>query len=121
MANQDNHLVKKAGAVTTYTPQQIKELQNCMDAVEGPMYFMENFMYIQHPTKGAIKFDPFDYQRELLHCYHNYRSSINMLGRQMGKCLCGEEKINIRNKRTGEIQTISVQEFEKLVKKDEKD
>lgn len=45
-------------------------------------------MYIQHPTKGRVKFDLFDYQVKLLECYHNNRYSINMLGRQMGKSTC---------------------------------
>jgi hypothetical protein len=30
----------------------------------------------------------FDYQRELIKCYHENRYSINMLGRQMGKTAC---------------------------------
>lgn len=56
-----------------------------MDPVTGPMYFMENFMWIQHPTRGREKFVPYDYQRDLVETYHMYRKSINMLGRQLGK------------------------------------
>lgn len=56
-----------------------------MDPVTGPMYFMENFMYIQHPTRGRQQFTPYPYQRELADVYHGYRKSINMLGRQLGK------------------------------------
>jgi len=32
-----------------------------------------------------MKFDPYDYQEDLVENYNNYRFSINMLGRQMGK------------------------------------
>ena len=46
---------------------------------------MTTFMKIQHPTLGGIDFKPFDYQLELIENYNEYRYSINMLGRQMGK------------------------------------
>jgi hypothetical protein len=78
-------LIKKAHKKHTYTDQQIAEFAACMDPVTGPEYFMRNFFYIQHPTRGKIKYIPFDYQVDLIHNYHTYRFSINMLGRQMGK------------------------------------
>lgn len=81
----DDRLLKKAYVKVKYTKEQIDELTKCMDPVNGPMYFMENFMWIQHPTRGREKFVPYDYQRDLVHSYHNYRKSINMLGRQLGK------------------------------------
>lgn len=78
-------LVKKAHKKHTYTDKQIAEFASCMDPVTGPEYFMRNFFYIQHPTRGKIQYVPFDYQIDLIHNYHTYRFSINMLGRQMGK------------------------------------
>lgn len=81
----DSKLVKKAYAKVKYTPEQIEQLKNCMDPVTGPMYFMENFMIIQTTTKGAAKFSPFDYQRDLVDVYHGNRYSIALCGRQLGK------------------------------------
>ena len=81
----DTSLVKQAHATIEYTPETLQEFSNCMDDQSGPLYFMKNFMRIQHPTKGGIPFDPFDYQLELIDNYNNFRYSINMLGRQMGK------------------------------------
>ncbi len=78
-------LVKKAHKKHTYTDKQIAEFAACMDPVTGPEYFMRNFFYIQHPTRGKIQYVPFDYQVDLIYNYHTYRFSINMLGRQMGK------------------------------------
>jgi hypothetical protein len=85
MSNVESVLVKKAHKKITYTDKQIAEFAACMDPVTGPEYFMRNFFYIQHPTKGKLKYDPFDYQVDLIHNYHTFRFSINMLGRQMGK------------------------------------
>lgn len=83
-----DELIKKPFTKMAYTLEEIMHLQKCADPVTGPMYFMENFFYIQHPLRGRIKFIPFDYQIELIENYHNNRFSINMLGRQMGKTTC---------------------------------
>lgn len=85
MAHLDDKLVKKAHVKVQYTPDQIDELRGCMDPKTGPLYFMKNFIHIQHPTKGRLKFDPFEYQYGLIDTYHNYRHSIAMIGRQLGK------------------------------------
>lgn len=82
---QDDSLVKRAYKKVSYTPQQIDELKACMDPVTGPEYFMRNFMYIQHPTKGRVQFEPYDFQVDLIHTYHHYNRSVNMLSRQLGK------------------------------------
>jgi hypothetical protein len=81
----DTSLVKQAHLKMVYTPDQIRELARCRNPITGPEYFLRNFFYIIHPKHGQIKFDPFDYQLDLINNYHNYRFSINMLGRQMGK------------------------------------
>ena len=81
----ENVLVKKPYQQEQYTHEQIEELVKCAD---DPVYFLTTHAYIQHPTKGRVKFDLFDYQIDLLKCYHENRYSINMLGRQMGKSTC---------------------------------
>jgi hypothetical protein len=81
----DGNLIKKAHATQKFTEQQLQSLLKCSDLATGPAYFLNNFFNIQHPTKGKIKYDAFEYQKKLLNSYHNYRFSVNMLGRQMGK------------------------------------
>ena len=58
---------------------------HCADADSGPLYFMDHFFYIQHPTRGKMLYHPFDYQKRLIATYHNYRYSISMMPRQTGK------------------------------------
>lgn len=82
---QDDKLVKRAYTKVGYTPQQVDELKSCLDPVTGPRYFIENFMYIQHPMRGRQKLDLYDFQIDLIENYHKYRKSINMVSRQMGK------------------------------------
>lgn len=85
MAKNEIVLVKTPHKREVYTEQQIKEFALCADPVDGPMYFMDNFFYIQHPTRGRMLYHPFDYQRRLIDTYHKYRFSISMMPRQTGK------------------------------------
>ena len=82
------NLVKKAHKKIKYSDKMLADLAKCSDPDTGPMYFMENFLQIQHPTKGAIKFEPFKFQKNLVKNYHENRFSINMLPRQTGKTTC---------------------------------
>jgi len=78
-------LVKSPYTHSLYTDIQVEEFALCADPVTGPLYFMDNFFYIQHPTRGRMKYHPFEYQTRLIETYHNYRFSISMMPRQTGK------------------------------------
>ena len=84
----DGNLIKKAHAPQRYTLDEVKHLEACMDPITGPLYFMRNFLKIQHPVRGSIPFEPYDYQVRLIDAYHNHKDVIAMLPRQMGKTTC---------------------------------
>jgi len=84
----DGVLTKKANQKETYTEEQIQDIVGCMDPDDGYLYFARKFAYIQHPVKGKLLFEPFEYQLRLMHSYHNYRFNINMMPRQTGKTTC---------------------------------
>ena len=83
--NSEPVLVKAPYQKAVYTSTQIDEFAKCADPVNGPHFFLENFFYIQHPTKGRMLYQPYDYQRRLIDTYHNFRFSISMMPRQTGK------------------------------------
>lgn len=85
MANFDHSLVKRPNQKQRLSIQQIQEFARCADPVNGPQYFMSHFFHIQHPTRGQLTYQPFDYQVRLIDTYHNNRFSISMLPRQSGK------------------------------------
>jgi len=85
MAYTDNKLVKTAYSADRYTEKDIEDLMKCSDPVDGPHFFLDNFFYIQHPTKGKLKYEPFEYQRRLIDSYHGNRFNVNLLPRQTGK------------------------------------
>ena len=84
----DGNLIKKAHAPIKYTLEEINHLEACMDPVTGPLYFAQNFIKIQHPVRGSIPFEPYEYQVRLLEAYHENKQCIAMLPRQMGKTTC---------------------------------
>ena len=84
----DGVLTKKAHSKEKYTEDQVRDLLMCADPETGYLYFVRNFFYIQHPVKGKVKFEPYEYQIGLLDSYHNYRFNVNMMPRQSGKTTC---------------------------------
>ena len=87
-ASLDGVLIKKANKQETYTNEQVEDLVSCMDPETGYLYFAKKFAYIQHPVKGKLLYDPYEYQLGLMHSYHNFRFNINMMPRQTGKTTC---------------------------------
>jgi len=86
MANKpEGTLIKTAHSRQKYTEQDISDLKKCMDTDTGPHYFLDHFFYIQHPTKGRLRYEAFDYQRRLIDSYHQHRFNVNLLPRQTGK------------------------------------
>ena len=62
----DFQKLKPAGMKVSYTQQELIEFSKCM---KDPLYFMENHMYIQHPTRGRQPFTAYEFQRDLVKTY----------------------------------------------------
>jgi hypothetical protein len=85
MSVTESTLVKAPYRRQYWTDEQLEEFMKCADPVTGPQYFLDNFFYIQHPTKGKLLYHPFEYQKRLIDTYHENRFSISMMPRQTGK------------------------------------
>ena len=95
----EGNIQKKAHSEVEYTTEMLQELKQCMPEHNDNAhhYFMTNFGYIKHPKKGKSLYIPFEYQKELIENFHDFRFNINMLGRQMGKALWEETPILTSN------------------------
>ena len=89
--SMDAVLVKSPHRRETYSNDELREFAKCADPVTGPMYFMDNFFHIQHPTRGKMLYHPFEYQRRLIQNYHENRFSISLMPRQTGKSTSAAE------------------------------
>ena len=82
LSEEEGGKIKPAGYIQHYTKEQAIEIAKCK---LDPIYFIEKYVYIQHPVKGAVKFILYDFQRELLRTYIENNKLIAMLSRQCGK------------------------------------
>jgi RNA recognition motif-containing protein len=68
--------LKAAGVETEFTKEQIEEYAKC---VGDPMYFIENFVKIVSLDDGLVQFEPYEYQKKMIHSMHNDRFVIAKL------------------------------------------
>jgi hypothetical protein len=60
---------------------QIAEIIKCG---KDPVYFMNKYLKIQHPLKGLINFNTFDFQDDCVKDFNDYRFNIILKSRQLG-------------------------------------
>ncbi len=77
-----NPLIRQANEQFEYNLEQVEEIRRCM---VDPVYFVQNYCRIQHPVKGAINFDLYDYQVDMINAYHEKKSVVVLSARQTGK------------------------------------
>lgn len=99
-----NPKLPKAYQPIEYTQEQLNELKRCS---EDPIHCIKTYFRIQHPTRGAISYDLYDFQEDLIQLYHSCltgkeyvpenvitdncpevsKNAIVTIGRQSGKSL----------------------------------
>jgi len=82
-ARSKNTRIRKQEYQHDYTAQEIQELKKCLN---DPIYFIETYVRIQHPSRGAVNFKLYDYQKDLIELYAKNSDSIVLSARQTGKC-----------------------------------
>lgn len=78
-----------------YEPWMAEEIKKCMDDI---IYFAEQYFYIVSLDEGRIKIPLYDIQKKILNLMVNKNRVAVVSSRQMGKCLCFNTTIKIRNK-----------------------
>lgn len=102
-----NARLKRPGAQIEWTPEMIEEYIRCK---EDPIYFAEKHIKVV-TSKGFVPIILRDYQKEFILSMKNNRFTYALQARQSGKCCDGTTKIKIRNKKTNEIQEITMEEL----------
>ena len=77
-----NPKLKKANVQMEFTPEQIAEIGHCARDIE---YFCETYMKIVSIDEGLIPYEPYDYQKEIMHKVQDNRFVICKMPRQTGK------------------------------------
>ena len=81
MATKNKDVIRPH-TVVEYTREQLIETEKCR---KDPIYFIVNYLYVQHPIKGKVKFKLYDFQEDLIRLYVNERYVITTIARQSGK------------------------------------
>lgn len=79
-----NPQLKRAHAQDEYTPEMIQELARCK---KDPVYFIRTYVKVQHPKRGIVPFDLYEYQERFIRHMNDNRFTITLQPRQCGKTL----------------------------------
>ena len=82
MARAANERLRTAHTKVEYSMEQVLELAKCQ---RDPIYFIKKYVYVQHPTKGKVKFDLYPYQEKMIKAYMAGRYTVVLSARQTGK------------------------------------
>jgi hypothetical protein len=77
-----NKNLRQPNLAINYTEETLKEYVKCS---ESCLYFIQNYVKIITIDRGAVLFNPFDFQKDLLDLVINNRFTIAKLSRQVGK------------------------------------
>ena len=108
MTKKKNSVLVEPGAKVEFTEEMINELYKCK---QNPLYFINKYCYIVHPTEGRIKLTLRDYQENFLNIIHKSRSTIALCIRQSGKCCNYCAKISIKTKNDENKEVTEIGDF----------
>jgi hypothetical protein len=66
------------------TPQKTKQVQEIIRCGKDPVYFFNNYVKIQHPTRGLLPFKTYPFQDDCVKDFIDNRFTIVVKGRQLG-------------------------------------
>lgn len=75
--------IRKANQKLKFSKTQLNDLKMCADKNNGYLYYTNNFCYVN--CGGIIKYEPYDFQQNILNTVHNQSSVILVCSRQLGK------------------------------------
>jgi hypothetical protein len=77
-----NASLPPADATYAYNVEELREFVKCS---QDPVYFIKTYMKIIQVDKGLVPFEMWEFQENMVRCYHENRFSITMCSRQVGK------------------------------------
>jgi Terminase large subunit, T4likevirus-type, N-terminal/Terminase RNaseH-like domain len=79
---RDNPHLRREGVNLNYTQEQLDEYIKCS---KDPIYFATNYINIITLDHGIVKFNMWDFQKDMIRTFHNNRFTITKCPRQVGK------------------------------------
>ena len=95
----------------------LERLNEMQKIIEDPIYFAEKYFYIVSLDNGKELIKVYPKQAELIKAMCDKQRVVCIASRQCGKCVTGDTKIKVRNKKTKEIEELTIAEFFKRFEK----
>ena len=116
--NKDLATVKKPKETEIITRDEFNFRKRVISASKRDIiWWAEHFFRIVNMTSGLEIIKLYKKQKDLLHFLIDNDRSIVLASRQTGKCVFSSTKVNIRNKKTGKIEEISIENLFNRTKK----
>ena len=110
--NEQLSYIKKPGEKDWISKEEferrIMEIAECKRSI---CHFAEKYFRIINIDTGLTIIKLYPKQKDLLNFFVNENRCLTLASRQTGKCVCKNTEITVRNKTTGEIQTIPIEEL----------
>lgn len=87
---------------------RIREIVKCKKDI---VYFAENYYKIVTLDEGLVQIKLYDVQKDLLKLMQKENRLVTLASRQSSKCVFPNTLITVRNKKTGKISKIPIEEF----------
>jgi hypothetical protein len=110
-----SRVLKKSFTKLPLTQSHLDEIRVCMNNFQ---YFRRNYCKIV-TRSGINRPEPRDYQEKFEDVLLENELIASLQPRQSGKCATGDTKIKVRNKKTGLVEEIKMEEFHKRFKNNE--
>jgi hypothetical protein len=104
----NNPALPTVDAQFEWSPEMVSELKKCKENI---LHFAENHFYIINTDEGKQKIKLHPYQKKALRMIRDQRFSIMLFSRQTGKCLKNNTLCKIMNKKTGELQELTIEKI----------
>lgn len=114
MIDQNEQLshIKKLGEKDRISKEEferrILEIAKCKRDI---CYFAEKYFRIINLDVGLTIIKLYPKQKELLDFFVKEKRCLTLASRQTGKCVVKDTKITVRNRETGEIEELTIEEF----------
>ena len=92
MPKKSNPNIKLQNENTEYTFENLDEMDKC---IEDEIYCIQKYFKIEHPTKGVIPFELYDFQIEAIKMMQDNRYVVLLFPRQCGKCVLEDAVVDV--------------------------
>ena len=107
-------ILKKPYKLEKWSQAQIVEMAKC---INDPIYFIQKYMMVQHPLKGAVPLELYPYQKVMVESFKKYRNVVALTGRQLGKCVFGNTFITKDGKKVKIKELVNLNLKDRIVDK----